>query len=362
MARRKHDDETGPETGAAPARATAVAPEARPGEKEVDAALRPRRFEEYVGQRQLIANLRVFVAAALKRGDALDHMLFSGPPGLGKTTLAHVIAEELGVKLHVTSGPAIDHKGVLAGLLTSLGERDVLFIDEIHRLSPVVEENLYPAMEDYRIDVFIGDGPHARAVTMPLPRFTLVAATTRSGLITSPLLNRFGYVGQLRYYDHDDLTRIVHRSAQLLGVHIDEAGAREIGRRSRGTPRIANRLLKNVRDFALVHGDGRITASLADFALGRLEVDASGLDVLDHAYLRALVERYDGGPVGIEALAASLGQERDTLENTVEPYLMQEGFVSRTPRGRIATGKGYQHLGLEAARGGDPGPGQQRLL
>jgi Holliday junction DNA helicase RuvB len=249
---------------------------------------------------------------------------------------------------------------VLAGLLTSLGERDVLFIDEVHRLSPVVEENLYPAMEDYRIDVFIGDGPHARAVTMPLPRFTLLAATTRAGLITSPLLNRFGYVGALRYYDQADLKKIVLRSAQLLGVHIDDRGAQEIGRRSRGTPRIANRLLKNVRDFALVHGDGRITEKLADFALGRLEVDAMGLDVLDHGYLRALVERFDGGPVGIEALAASLGQERDTLENTVEPYLVQEGFVARTPRGRAATGKAYQHLGIERIAAVEPG--QQKLL
>ena len=359
MARKKHDEDV-QDAVAEPAR-IAISPAAVPGEKEVDAALRPRHFGEYVGQPALLANLRVFVQAALKRGEALDHMLFAGPPGLGKTTLAHVITEELGVKLHVTSGPAIDHKGVLAGLLTSLGERDVLFIDEIHRLAPVVEENLYPAMEDYRIDVFVGDGPHARAVTVPLPRFTLLAATTRSGMLTSPLLNRFGYVGALRYYDEADLTRIVLRSASLLGVEIAEDGAREIGRRSRGTPRIANRLLKNVRDFALVHGDGRITRPMADFALLRLEVDACGLDILDHAYLRAMIERFDGGPVGIDALAASIGQERETLENTVEPYLVQEGFVSRTPRGRIATGKAYGHLNLIRPEGSD-GTGQQRLL
>jgi Holliday junction DNA helicase RuvB len=366
MARKKHDEEVqGLDDGAAESRGP-ISPAIAPGEKEVDAALRPRTFAEYVGQPALISNLKVFVQAALKRGEALDHMLFAGPPGLGKTTLAHVIAEELGVKLHVTSGPAIDHKGVLAGLLTSLSDRDVLFIDEIHRLAPVVEENLYPAMEDYRIDVFIGDGPHARAVTMPLPRFTLLAATTRSGMLTSPLLNRFGYVGALRYYDEADLTRIVIRSAALLGVHIADDGAREIGRRSRGTPRIANRLLKNVRDFALVHGDGRVTREMADFALARLEVDASGLDILDHAYLRAMIDRFDGGPVGIESLAASIGQERETLENTVEPYLVQEGFVSRTPRGRIATGKAYLHLGLPRPAGEGPGNGnggpQQRLL
>jgi Holliday junction DNA helicase RuvB len=345
MARKKHE-ETAPGEDA-----RELAPEARAGENDADAALRPRSFDEYVGQPALIENLRVFCAAAKKRGEALDHMLFSGPPGLGKTTIAHVIAVELGVKVHVTSGPAIDHKGVLAGLLTSLGEKDVLFIDEVHRLAPVVEENLYPAMEDYRIDLFIGEGPHARAVSMQLPRFTLLAATTRSGLLGSPLLNRFGYVGALRYYNEDDLTKIVTRSARLLGVSIDPAGAREIGRRSRGTPRIANRLLKNVRDFAIVHGDGAVTRELADFALRRLEVDVSGLDLLDHAYLRAILERFDGGPVGIDALAASLGQERDTLENTVEPYLVQEGFVSRTPRGRTATGKAYQHLGLKKPSG-----------
>jgi len=324
----------------------AIEPAAAPEERDVDAALRPRRFDEYIGQRALVDNLRVFVQAAKKRREPLDHMLFAGPPGLGKTTLAHVIAEEMGVKLHVTSGPAIDHKGVLAGLLTSLGEGDVLFIDEIHRLTAVVEENLYPAMEDYRIDVFIGDGPHARAVTMPLPRFTLLGATTRTGLLTSPLLNRFGFVATLGYYDVDDLTRIVRRSARLLKVRIDDDGAVEIGRRARGTPRIANRLLRRVRDFAEVESDGAIARDIADFALRRLQVDPRGLDAQDVAYLRVLLERFDGGPVGIDALAASVGEERTTLEDVVEPYLVKEGFVARTPRGRIATGEAYHHLGL----------------
>jgi holliday junction DNA helicase RuvB len=341
MARKKHEE---PETVAE--RTEELQPAREPGERDVDAALRPKRFDEYVGQRQLTDNLKVFVQAALRRGEALDHMLFAGPPGLGKTTLAHVIAAEMGVKLHVTSGPAIDHKGVLAGLLTSLGEGDVLFIDEIHRLSPIVEENLYPAMEDYRIDIFIGEGPHARAVTMPLPRFTLLGATTRTGLLTAPLLNRFGFVAALSYYDNADLTHIVRRSAGLLRVEIAEEGAREIGRRARGTPRIANRLLRRVRDFAEVHGDGSITREIADFALSRLQVDPSGLDAVDRAYLTAILDRYDGGPVGIDALAASVGEERGTLEDVVEPYLVQEGFVSRTPRGRMATGKAYTHLGL----------------
>jgi Holliday junction DNA helicase RuvB len=356
MARKRHDDGL-PEEAEEPERGELGAGR-RPGEREVDAALRPRRFDEYVGQRGLIENLKVFVRAARQRREALDHMLFAGPPGLGKTTLAHVIAEEMGVKLHVTSGPAIDHKGVLAGLLTALGEGDVLFIDEIHRLSPVVEENLYPAMEDYRIDVFIGEGPGARAVTMPLARFTLLGATTRTGLLTSPLLNRFGFVATLGYYEVDELTHIVTRSAGLLGVRVGPDGAREIGRRARGTPRIANRLLRRVRDFAEVEGDGVVSGKMADFALRRLGVDPSGLDALDRTYLTALIERYDGGPVGIEALAASVGEERGTLEDVVEPYLVQEGYVSRTPRGRAATGKAYQHLGLKRPVSG----GQQSLL
>ncbi len=348
MARKRHQEEDVAEEAAdlPDARAEALAPESQPEEREVDAALRPRRFDEYIGQRALIDNLRVFVQAARRRREALDHMLFAGPPGLGKTTLAHVIAEEMGKKLTVTSGPAMDHKGKLAGILTQLGEGDVLFIDEIHRLSPVVEENLYPAMEDYRIDVLIGDGPHARAMTVPLTRFTLLGATTRTGLLTSPLLNRFGFVAALSFYGVDELTSIVVRSARLLGVHIAPDGAAEIGRRARGTPRIANRLLRRVRDFAEVGGDGRVTKAVADYALARLGVDASGLDGLDRAYLRALVERYDGGPVGIEALAASCGEDRTTLEDVVEPFLVQEGFVSRTRTGRIATGMTYEHLKL----------------
>jgi Holliday junction DNA helicase RuvB len=360
MGRTRHDDELHDddgETNGKASRAQELAPQAAPAERDFDNALRPKRFDDYVGQRAHVENLKVFVAAARKRREALDHMLFAGPPGLGKTTLAHVIAEEMGVRLHVTSGPAIDHKGVLAGLLTSLGEGDVLFIDEIHRLSPVVEENLYPAMEDFRIDVFIGDGPHARAVTMPLVRFTLLGATTRTGLLTSPLLNRFGFVATLGFYTVDELTGIVKRSARLLDVSIDPDGAQEIGRRARGTPRIANRLLRRVRDFADVQGDGRITKAIADYALARLQVDPSGLDALDRAYLKAVIERYDGGPVGIDALAATIGEERSTLEDVVEPYLVQEGFVARTPRGRSATGKAYLHLGLKR-----PENGQQSLL
>jgi Holliday junction DNA helicase RuvB len=357
MARKPHNDDQG-EAPLATLRQDELVPEAKSGEREVDSALRPRTFDEYVGQKALVDNLRVFVTAALGRKEALDHVLFAGPPGLGKTTLAHVIANELGTRLHVTSGPAIDHKGVLAGLLTSLSEGDVLFIDEIHRLAPVVEENLYPAMEDFKIDVFIGDGPHARAVTMPLPRFTLLGATTRAGLLTSPLLNRFGFVATMSYYDDADLTLIVRRSARLLEVTVAEEGAREIGCRARGTPRIANRLLRRVRDFAQVKGDGVVTREMADYALRRLQVDACGLDAMDRAYLKIIVERFDGGPVGVDALAASVGEERDTIEDVVEPYLVQEGFVARTSRGRVATGKAYVHLGLPRPERG----GQQNLL
>ncbi len=361
MTRKKHDDtgKRGPDPRAGTV--LSLVPPRSPREREVDAALRPTSFAEYVGQRSLIDNLSVFVQAALKRGEALDHILFTGPPGLGKTTLAHVIARELGAELHVTSGPAITHKGELAALLTSLGEGDVLFIDEVHRLSPVVEENLYPAMEDYKIDVFIGDGPHARALTMPLPRFTLLAATTRAGRLANPLRSRFGFVAGLEYYDPADLATIVVRSAELLHIETTDDGAHEIARRARGTPRIANNLLKRVRDFAEVKGDGTITREIADGALSSMDVDPRGLDALDRGYLKVIIERFDGGPVGIEAIAASLGQERDTLEDWVEPYLVKEGFVARTPRGRMATRLAYEHLGIPPVepRNGKP---QQSLL
>jgi Holliday junction DNA helicase RuvB len=360
MARKKHDD------GAAAApEAAAVSPVAGTevrSERAWQAALRPRTFDEYIGQKELIDNLRISVRAARENGWPLDHFLFAGPPGLGKTTLAHVIATELGVNLHVTSGPAIDHKGMLASLLTSLGERDALFIDEIHRLTPIVEENLYPAMEDFKFDLFIGDGPHAKAVTMPLPRFTLLGATTRMGLLSAPLLDRFGFHWQLRYYEPADMTAIVRRSANLIEVPIDEGGATEIARRSRGTPRIANRLLRRVRDFAAVEGDGSIRGPIAASALDRLAVDHAGLDALDRAYLSVVCERFDGGPVGIEAVAASLSEERGTLEDVVEPFLLQIGFIARTPRGRVATAAAYTHMGLAAPARAPTGGGSQGRL
>jgi holliday junction DNA helicase RuvB len=355
MARQVHKEAPEPERQALSGRE-------QPGEGAFQTALRPQRFTEYVGQGDLIANLQVFVAAARKRGEALDHVLFAGPPGLGKTTLAHVIANELGVQLHVTSGPAIDHKGVLASLLTALGEGDVLFIDEIHRLSPVVEENLYPAMEDFKFDIFIGEGPHAKAMTMRLPRFTLLGATTRVGLLTGPLHNRFGFHAQLTYYAVSDLTAIVSRSADLMGVRVELDGAREIARRSRGTPRIANRLLRRVRDFAEVEGDGIIRGANASSALDRLQVDQAGLDRLDRSYLASLVERFDGGPVGVEALAASLSEEKGTLEEVIEPFLLQEGFISRTPRGRVASRRAFEHLQIPVPAGNDSRTGQGHLF
>jgi Holliday junction DNA helicase RuvB len=327
--------------------ARAVAPEPSRGEVEVERALRPQHFDEYVGQRRLIDNLRIAVTATRRRNEPLDHVLLGGPPGLGKTTLAHILARELGVALHQTSGPAIDHKGVLAGLLTSLGPRDVLFVDEIHRLSPVVAETLYPAMEDGVLEIFVGEGAGARAITYRLPPFTLVGATTRTGLLTSPLRDRFGIVLRVEFYSVKELERIVTRSAGLLNVPIDEGGANEVARRSRGTPRVANRHLRWVRNFAEVEGSGWIDRDVARHALGgRLDVDDAGLEPLDRKLLRAVIERFDGGPVGIESLAAMLAEERDTIEDEYEPYLLQEGFLVRTPRGRVAARRAYEHLGL----------------
>jgi len=363
MTRKKHID--GPGGDEPPEDPREVAPGAKGNEKAWQAALRPRTFDDYIGQRELIDNLKISVRAAKQNGWPLDHFLFAGPPGLGKTTLAHVIANELGVNLHVSSGPAIDHKGMLASLLTSLGEGDALFIDEIHRLAPVVEENLYPAMEDFRFDLFIGDGPHAKAVTMQLPRFTLLGATTRMGLLSAPLLDRFGFHWQLRYYELPDMIAIVKRSAALIGITIDQDGSHEIASRARGTPRIANRLLRRVRDFAAVERDGSIDGDIAASSLDRLAVDHAGLDVLDRGYLSVICERFDGGPVGIEAVAASLSEERGTLEEVVEPFLLQIGFIARTPRGRVATAAGYQHMGLAAptkAPSGGQGGAQGRLF
>ena len=316
-------------------------------EEAVERAIRPRRLEEYVGQLPVKTQLEIFIRAAGQRGEALDHVLIFGPPGLGKTTLAHIIAAELGVNLRQTSGPVLERPGDLAALLTNLQARDVLFIDEIHRLSPVVEEVLYPAMEDYQLDLMIGEGPAARSIKLNIPPFTLVGATTRAGLLTSPLRDRFGIVQRLEFYGVADLERIVKRSAAILGVAIDEGGARRIAQRSRGTPRITNRLLRRVRDYAQVRADGRIDEAVADAALDLLEVDRQGFDTLDRKLLTAIIERFDGGPVGIDSLAATLGEERGTLEDVTEPFLIQQGFLVRTARGRMATRASYLHLGLK---------------
>jgi len=323
-----------------------------------DRLFRPSTLDEYIGQTAHKENLRVFLTAAKKRGEPLDHVLLCGPPGLGKTTLAHILAQEMGVTMHATAGPAIEHKGALAGLLTRLQDRDVLFVDEIHRLSAAVEESLYPAIESFQIDVMMGDGPHATTIQLDLRPFTLVGATTRTGLLTAPLLTRFGYVMRLDFYPVEDLVKIVHRSARLLGVEVHDDGALEIARRSRGTPRIANRLLRRVSDFALVLGDGRVTARGAVEACERLGVDAAGLDEMDRKLLRVIIETYDGGPVGVETLAAALAEPRDTIEDVYEPYLLQQGFIGRTPRGRIATRHAYEHLGLPVpSRFGTPDQG-----
>jgi Holliday junction DNA helicase RuvB len=310
-----------------------------------DRLFRPDSLDEYVGQDKHRQNLKVFVEAAKRRKEPVDHTLFCGPPGLGKTTLAHIVAREMGVTLHSTSGPAIEHKGALAGLLTKLEARDVLFIDEIHRLTPAVEESLYPAIEGFKIDIMTGDGPYATTLQLALKPFTLIGATTRTGLLTAPLLSRFGYVVRLDYYPVEDLQRIIMRSASLVDVPIEPEGARALAARARGTPRVANRLLRRARDFAEVVGTGSINAQIANMTADRLEIDTAGLDEMDRRLLLVIIETYDGGPVGIDTIAAALSEPRDTIEDVYEPYLLQQGFLGRTPRGRIATRKAYEHLG-----------------
>jgi len=324
-----------------------IGPAAVSEDARFDYALRPSTLAEYIGQSSVREQMGIFIQAARKRGEALDHALISGPPGLGKTTLAHIIANEMNSSLKVTSGPVLEKQGDLAALLTNLEVGDVLFVDEIHRLNPVVEEILYPAMEDYQLDIMIGEGPAARSLKLELPRFTLVGATTRTGLLTSPLRDRFGIQARLEFYSHTDLAQIITRSASKLGLKLDAPGASEIARRSRGTPRIANRLLRRVRDFAEVKGDGSITKAIADQALNMLSVDAEGFDGMDRRVLLSIMEKFDGGPVGLDSLAAAVGEERDTIEDVLEPFLIQQGFLMRTPRGRVATGKAYAHFGLK---------------
>jgi holliday junction DNA helicase RuvB len=319
---------------------------ASPNEEAVERALRPKLFDEYVGQTKVREQLEIFIGAAKMRNEAMDHVLLFGPPGLGKTTLSHIIAHELGVNLRQTSGPVLEKPKDLAALLTNLEKNDVLFIDEIHRLSPVVEEILYPALEDFQIDIMIGEGPSARSIKLDLQPFTLVGATTRAGMLTNPLRDRFGIVSRLEFYTSQELAKIVKRSAALLNVPADEEGGFEIARRSRGTPRIANRLLRRVRDYADVKGKGRITLEIANKALAMLDVDPQGLDIMDRKMLEAVIHRFDGGPVGLDNIAASIGEERDTIEDVIEPYLIQQGYLQRTPRGRIATLAAYRHLGV----------------
>jgi Holliday junction DNA helicase RuvB len=316
----------------------------------LDRAIRPRRLQDYVGQPAVREQMEIFIGAARGRGEALDHTLIFGPPGLGKTTLSHIIAHEMQVNLRQTSGPVLEKPGDLAALLTNLESGDVLFVDEIHRLSPVVEEILYPAMEDFQLDIMIGEGPAARSIKLDLPPFTLVGATTRAGLLTSPLRDRFGIVQRLEYYSAEDLTHIVRRSAQILAIHAEPDGAAEIARRSRGTPRIANRLLRRVRDFAQVKAAGQISRAVADQALGMLKVDGLGFDHMDRRLLQAVIEKFDGGPVGVESLAAAIGEERGTIEDVLEPFLIQQGYLVRTPRGRMATQSAYRHFGMASPR------------